>query len=197
MAIHTHAIGQSIVPYCRGCISVTVLLFSLCCSPIWADQTHTELEALFGQLQQARTDGEASQIEADIWQLWLEAPDDSAAALMSQVVVAMDQGRLALALEFANQLVDGAPEFAEAWNKRATIHYIMGNQDASVADIRETLALEPRHFGAISGLGLIFLRAGNLDAALEAFEQVLDISPASVNAQRSAERVRAELGSEI
>jgi len=66
-----------------------------------------------------------------------------------------------------------------------------------VADIRETLSLEPRHFGAISGLGLIFLRKGDLEAALGAFEQVLQISPASENAQRSAERVRNEIGREI
>ena len=101
------------------------------------------------------------------------------------------------ALETADALIARAPEFAEAWNRRATIHYLRGDDDESVADIRETLALEPRHFGAISGLGLIFLRRGDLEAALDAFEQVLEISPASANAKRSVERVRGELGREI
>ena len=72
------------------------------------------------------------------------------------------------ALSLADELIEAAPEFAEAWNKRATIHYLLGDDDASVLDIRETLAREPRHFGAISGLGLIFLRQGDEAAALEA-----------------------------
>jgi tetratricopeptide (TPR) repeat protein len=116
---------------------------------------------------------------------------------MSQVTQAMSAGELDIALKLCNQLVDGAPEYAEAWNKRATIHYLMGNNDASVADIRETLAREPRHFGAISGLGLIFLREKNMQAALDAFEQVLTISPGSPSAQGSVERVRREMGREI
>ena len=73
----------------------------------------------------------------------------------------------------------------------------MGNSDASVNDIRETLVLEPRHFGAISGLGLIFMRQGNFAAALQAFERVLAITPASSNAQRSAQRMRDEIGKKI
>jgi len=97
----------------------------------------------------------------------------------------------------SNQLIDSAPEFAEAWNKRATIHFLLGQDADSVADIRETVKLEPNHFGAISGLGLIFMRSQNFPAALEAFEKVLQISPASTSAKRSVERVRRELGREV
>ena len=73
----------------------------------------------------------------------------------------------------------------------------MGDNNSSVADIRETLVREPRHFGAISGLGLIFMRHNNLEAALDAFEQVLIISPGSASAKSNAERIRNELGTEI
>jgi len=74
---------------------------------------------------------------------------------------------------------------------------LLGQDANSVADIRETVKLEPNHFGAISGLGMIFMRSRNYPAALEAFEQVLEISPASVNARRSVERVRRRLGDEV
>ena len=73
----------------------------------------------------------------------------------------------------------------------------MGDLNSSVEDIHRTLQLEPKHFGAISGLGLIFLRKGNLSAALEAFEQVLRITPQSINARRSVEQVRSQIGEEI
>jgi len=162
-----------------------------------ADQTADELPALFDELRSAVDQQAATEIESRIWQHWLKAPDDGAKALMSQITLAMQEGQMDLAIVLSNQLIDSNPNFSEAWNKRATVHYLMGNNDASVADIRETLALEPRHFGAISGLGLIFMRQGNFEAALQAFEQVLTISPASTNAKRSAQRMRDELGREI
>lgn len=177
---------------------ISFALLLLCRAALtYADQTAEALPELFDRLAQASTSAESRQVEAQIWQLWLTAPDSNSDYLMSQISQALDGGELDLALHLSNQLVDSAPAYAEAWNKRATIHYLMGANSASVSDIRETLALEPRHFGAISGLGLIFLREQNLQAALEAFEQVLSISPASENALRSVERVRSELGREI
>lgn len=162
-----------------------------------ADQTAPQLPALFDELKAADSNDQASSIEASIWALWLKAPDDASAMAIRQIGEAMAGADLQIALQLSNQLVESHPEFAEAWNKRATLHYMLGNHTQSVLDIRQTLALEPRHFGAISGLGLIFLRERDLEAALSAFEQVLAISPASVSAQRSVERLRQELGREI
>jgi tetratricopeptide (TPR) repeat protein len=162
-----------------------------------ADQTEDQLPDLFDSLQNAADASQAREIENQIWQLWLKAPDEASYLLMSQITRAMSSGQLNIALGLCNQLVDASPEYSEAWNKRATIHYLMGDDDSSVADIRETLSLEPKHFGAISGLGLIFMRQGNHEAALDAFEQVLAISPASTSAKQSIERVRKELGHEI
>jgi len=166
-------------------------------SSLSADQTAPELPQLFDELQQATGDAEARRIEAEIWHLWLEPPDTDAEKLMAQITRAMSASDLAVALERCNALVESHPNYAEAWNKRATVNYMMGNNAASVADIRETVALEPRHFGAIAGLGLIFLRERNMQAALDAFEQVLEISPASGSATSSVERLRQELGREI
>lgn len=181
----------------RSLLLIVSPIVLMCSVQLGADQRAEELPALFEQLLVATSPSEASEIESQIWQLWLEAPDDSSEFLISQVSLAMEAGQMELALKLSTQLIDGTPDYAEAWNKRATIYYLMGNNELSVADIRETLALEPRHFGAISGLGLIFMREQNLEAALQAFEQVLAISPASANARNSAERVRSELGREI
>lgn len=177
--------------------NLQVLVLLLFCATAAADQTDERLPGLFEDLESAGDASTAQVVEDKIWQLWLDAPDENSHLLMSQLTRAMSSGQLNMALNLADQLIDSAPEFAEAWNKRATIHYLIGDDDESVADIRKTLSLEPRHFGAISGLGLIFMRQGNMEAALEAFEQVLLISPASSSAQRSVDRVRQELGREI
>lgn len=163
----------------------------------YADQTAPELPGLFDELLKATDSSEANRIEGLIWQHWLDGPDAESSKLMLQISQAMAGGDLAVAIRLSDELVESYPEYAEGWNKRATLNYGLGNYAESVADIRETIAREPRHFGAISGLGLIFLRTKDLPAALDAFEQVLAISPASMNAQRSAQRVRQELESEI
>ncbi len=179
-------------------VSLSLLFVSLLtASPAQADQTAADLPELFSALESADSATEANRIEELIWQHWLEAPDDEAANAMDEITSAMAGGDLQVALRLCNELVESHPDYAEAWNKRATLHYVMGDNERSVADIQATIALEPRHFGAISGLGLIFLRDNNLDAALEAFEKVLDISPASAGARRSADRLRQELGREI
>ena len=89
----------------------------------------------------------------------------------------INRGRYDRAVEIFTQAIERAPEFAEGWNKRATAHYLNQNYSASVLDIEKTLRLEPRHFGAISGMGLIFLKRKDWAGALSAFEQVLEINP--------------------
>lgn len=176
-----------------------ILLVMAGFAPVWAiaDQTNPRLESLFDSLQQTQSNTEAQRIESAIWQIWLDAPDQSSGYLLTQVAAAMSVGQNELALRLSNQLVDSAPDFAEAWNKRATIQYILGNHGLSVADIKETLRLEPRHFGALSGLGMIFLRSGNFEAALDAFGRVLQISPGSQNAKGSIARVQSLIGEDI
>ena len=156
-----------------------------------ADQDDPRLDGLFEALGEADDAAEAARLEGEIWRLWLEAPDEDASLLLDGVQRAMAQGDPARALELADRLVELAPDYAEGWNKRATILYVMGDDDASVADIRETLVREPRHFGAISGLGQIFLRRGEPGAALEAFEEVARLSPGSANARAAVTFARA------
>ena len=89
----------------------------------------------------------------------------------------MDAGQFEQAIGIFSSLIQKAPDFAEAGNKRATIYFMIGDYSLSIEDVDRTLALEPRHFGALSGLGQIELLRGNGDAALNAFERALEVHP--------------------
>jgi len=158
-----------------------------------ADQNAPSLDGLFERLTVAGSAEEASRIEAEIWQAWYEPPGEEAGRYVLQIESAMRLRQLDQALSASDTLVERFPSFAEGWNRRATVRYLLDDLDGSVADIERTLALEPRHFGAISGLGLIFLKQDDLSGALEAFEAVLELSPASRSAREGAERVRARM----
>lgn len=185
--------------YHRFCVYSVLFIGLLALIPAWAiaDQNNPELAPLFDTLQKTQSNSETKRIQSNIWRIWLDAPDESSDLLITQIAAAMSLGQNQLALQLSNQLVDSAPEFAEGWNKRATIQYLLGNHGLSVADIKETLLLEPRHFGALTGLGMIFLSSGNYEAALDAFGRVLQLSPGSKNAQGSVARVRSLIGEDI
>ncbi len=154
--------------------TAATLTFAL---PGAASQDDPRLDALFGKLKSTADVAEARAIEQTIWRVWLDSGDDKIDAIMAEGVRAMTFGDHAAALGAFDQMVRLAPGFAEGWNKRATVHYLLGDHDASAADIARTLALEPRHFGALSGLGLVRLAEGNEAAALEAFEAALEVHP--------------------
>ena len=143
-----------------------------------ADQNDPRLPKLFESLKNA-TDAKTAQVAAsDIWRIWSEKPDDKRLAeLLRQGVDQMNAGRLHEAEKLFTSLIAAAPEFAEAWNKRATVYFLMGAYDLSKKDIAQTIAREPQHFGAWSGLGLVETHIGNYDAALKAYEKAATIHP--------------------
>ena len=132
-------------------------------------------------------------MEAEIWSIWSETPDPQSAGLFSRATEAMGRRDQTAALEALNELVRREPAFAEAWNKRATLHYVIGDYRASVEDIQRTLALEPRHFGALSGLGLIYLAINEPSAAVRSFEAALAVHPNLEGARANVERLKDEL----
>ncbi|WP_246026304.1 tetratricopeptide repeat protein [Saccharospirillum alexandrii] len=158
-----------------------------------ADQNDERLDPLFDELQSSPGVNVSSVIEQQIWVLWSRGPTDEATRQLRRGVRAMQRGDLDAALGVFDQLIDEEPEFAEAWNKRATLHYLRGDISQSMADIEQTLTLEPRHFGALAGLGSIFARLQQPAAAIRAYEQVLDIYPQSTQSQRNLERLRQEI----
>lgn len=158
-----------------------------------ADQTDGRLDQLFDVLASSQNAQEVAQAEATIWSIWFESGDEEIDRLLGSGSAAMSAGRLDEAIGWFDRVVNLAPEFAEGFNRRATAYYLAGRDAESVVDIQRTLALEPRHFGAISGMGLIFLRRGDERGALSAYEAVLAIHPRSLSARVQVERLRRKL----
>ena len=152
-----------------------VLIFSI--SPTIAGQNDTRLNNLFERLRVTQDLAEARGIEGTIWEIWTESENANVNRAMLIGIASMHAGQLGTALNKFNEVIQLAPDFAEGWNKRATIFYLMKKFDRSVNDIAQTLKLEPRHFGALSGLGLINQAIGQNKAAIKAFEHALDLNP--------------------
>ena len=163
----------------------------------WANQNDTRLDSLFSQLQITGSGQKARTIEKFIWKIWRESGDESIDQLMVDGVKAMGGGNYEGALIAFNSIVKGAPNFAEGWNKRATLYWLMGDFENSVEDINRTLALEPRHFGALSGLAMIRESQERPLDALQAFERALEIYPAMPNAAERIRKLNRQLGESI
>ncbi len=175
-------------------IRVTFILMALLVSGnAPADQADQRLEPLFEELKAAGEVEQARFVEQLIWRIWLESGRPEVNALMAKGMAAMAVQKMEAARAVFDQVVVLAPEYAEGWNKRATVHYLADDLTASMRDIERTLALEPRHFGALSGMGLIFAEIEDVEGALRAFEAVLEIHPMSPTAQASAEELREKL----
>ena len=108
-------------------------------------------------------------------------------------VTRMNQSRYTDAMLIFSQLIENFPGYAEGWNRRATLHYVLGNYEESIADIERVLDLEPRHFGALSGLGLVYLQQEQLSEAKQAFENLIDVHPNSPNARENLRRVNEDI----
>ncbi len=135
------------------------------------------LDFLFEALKVAPDEASAKSVEERIWALWLITPSDTANLLMTRVKQAMDAEDLDLAIRLLDSIVEIRPDYAEAWNRRATAHYLKKDYGRSLADIRQALAREPRHFGAIAGLGMIMRDLGEDKRALDMFRRALEIHP--------------------
>jgi tetratricopeptide (TPR) repeat protein len=135
------------------------------------------LDFLFEALKVAPDPASAKHIEDRIWALWLASGSDTATLLMSRAKTAIDAKDLDLAIKLLDAVVEIRPDYVEAWNRRATIHYMRKEYTASMADIREVLAREPRHFGAMSGLGMILQEFGDERRALDIFRRALAVHP--------------------
>ena len=173
--------------------ALALLLLAVAPQAAKADQTDPQLPSLFAKLKMARSGGEALPLEQAIWKRWGETPDDDARFPYSRGLQSMEEQDFKEALRHFDEAVKRAPKFAEAWNKKATVEYLLGDFSASVASIERTLALEPRHFGALSGLGLINLALDRSDAALKAFEAALEVHPFMPGARARVKELKEKL----
>ncbi len=140
------------------------------------DRTNN-LDFLFGALKVAPDEASAKSIEERIWALWLVSKSDTTNLLMTRVKTAMDGEDLDLAIKLLDAIIKVKPDYTEAFNRRATVYYMKKDFGRSLDDIRLVLAREPRHFGALAGLGLIMQDLGDDKRALEIYRKAIAIHP--------------------
>jgi len=140
-------------------------------------ERNRNIDFLFGALKAAPDDTSAKEIENRIWAVWTEAHSETANLLMSRAKKAADDKDYDLALRMLSAVIELKPDFTEAWNRRATIYFLKKDYTNSLADISKVLSREPRHFGALSGLGLIMQEIGDDKHALDAYRKALEVYP--------------------
>mgnify|MGYP005700735037 FL=1 len=158
-----------------------------------ADQNDPRLNNLFKKLNETENQDEIRDLISDIWNIWYEVDDPKVIEYFEKGIQAMNLRNYPLAIRFFNNLIEEDPNFAEGWNKRATVHFMMGNFDQSMQDIIKTLELEPRHFGALDGMGLIFIHQGQFQQAIDVYDKMLEIFPFSVKTMDKKERIQSFL----
>ncbi|QOZ74920.1 hypothetical protein XH83_05385 [Bradyrhizobium sp. CCBAU 53351] len=135
------------------------------------------LDFLFGALKAAPDEASAKHVEARIWAIWLQTPSDTASLLMARAKTAVDAKKIEVAIKLLDSVIKLRPDYIEAWNRRATLYYMQNDYGRSLADIQQVLVREPRHFGALAGLGMIMQEVGDEKRALDAYRKALAVNP--------------------
>ena len=159
----------------RRALSLTLCLHVFA-APLAAGPQEDRLEQLFSALKVAKAD-EYPVIEEEIRSLWAESGSPMLDLLLERGSKALEDGDAEAAIEHFTALIDHAPDFAEGWNGRATAYFSQGLYGPALGDIAHVLSLEPRHFGALTGLAVILEEAGKNDLALQAYQKILQLNP--------------------
>ena len=159
---------------------ILIILFS---NFAQADQKDERLIELFDKLFLSTNNMEASKLLFNIWNIWSIADNQETQIMFDEANQFMDVGELDNAIELFTKVVKQSPEFAEGWNKRATVYFLKGELNKSISDIEKTLNLEPRHFGALDGLAEIYLMQDDLVGAAVIYRRILEIIPSSKKSQ--------------
>ena len=160
---------------------VLLSLILICLSSISNanDKYDTKLNNLFNKLKSTSSSIAAKEIETEIWEMWTTHPDEeSLTNLLAKGSYYMSQNKLTSAHNVFSKAIELDPKWAEAWNKRATVLYLMGNYELSQNDIDEVLKLEKRHFGALSGQGMVQTALKNYQKAIDSYIEAHKVYPA-------------------
>lgn len=157
------------------------------------DPRSERIDKLFSELKRERNERAAGRIAARISEEWARSGSASVDLMMKWSDDAIKSRKFPIALDFLDQVLTLQPRFAEAWNRRATVHFMMENHAKSMADIERALRLEPRHFGALAGMAGILKARGHKERALEAYSRVLEVYPMMRSAQREVGVLADEL----
>ena len=163
---------------------------------VGADQSDQRLDDLFQTLQTSSDVGKLLEAESDIWEIWYDSGETEIDSLMLEAGALVDSGDLTAAELIYADIIKQVPAFSEGWNRRATVRFYQRDYDGSLADIEQTLKLEPRHFGAIWGLGMILGLQQDYQRAISAFEKLLEIKPNSQDAGPRIEMLKQAMAKE-
>lgn len=152
-----------------------------------------KLDVLFARLREARKTEEAEAAALSIERIWLQSASDTANLLMQRAITSIGTQQLPLALALLGKLVELEPDWAEAWNQRAAVRSMTGDLDGAMADLSHALSLEPRHFGALTSMGMILQREGFDREALKVFDKALSIYPLAPGLRKLTEKLRIEV----
>ena len=157
-----------------------------------------KLDELFATLKRSKSEAIASDIANTIREEWTSSGSATVDLLMQWALLAMNRGDNSAAMDFLDQVVVLKPDFAEGWNRRATLHFTMNNYSKSMLDIEKTLEIEPRHFGALAGMGMIFLTLDKKEQALSAYQKALEVYPLMREVQKTVGELEDQMaGSRI
>jgi tetratricopeptide (TPR) repeat protein len=151
------------------------------------------LANLYAYLATAESEQQSRSIAAAIEKLWLFADSDTIGVLMDRSARAVVEKKLDLATRLLDAVVDLAPDYAEGWNRRAYVHYLNGDIERMVGDLRRCLALEPNHYRALDGLAQVLRETGQKKAALKAYERLIEIHPTAAGAQEAVKDLTREV----
>ena len=170
-------------------LSRTLTVFLFFSFSLKADQNDSRLDNLFNLLLEADSEIAINRITSNIWDIWYETNDPKIKVDFYRGMESMHTGDLLISVAFFTRVIEKNPTFAEGWNKRATVYFMMGKFDKSMIDIIETLELEPRHFGAMDGMVLIFIQTQQFSKAIDIYDQILKIFPKSISIIEKKERL--------
>ncbi len=159
--------------------ALTILVFCLFLpfGQATADQNDPRLNDLFNKLQRLEAGADVHRVVSAIWSVWLLGEDDTASRKLAVGNALFQQRKFDQALEVFDKVIADYPNFSEAWNKRATLYFVVGRLDESLRDVEKTISLEPRHFGALSGAAQIYMEQERWEDALQAYRQATRVNP--------------------
>ncbi len=158
-----------------------------------ADKRRQALNGLYLQLSHAEDEQSAALVVAAIESLWLKSGSHTIDVLMSRAIVLVQDKEYDIALRILDTVVEIEPSFSEGWNQRATVHFLQRNMQDSFNDLRRVLVLEPKHFKAVNGLGLVLEELGDKKAALKAYRQALQLNPFLGGTKRSIKELERDV----
>ena len=153
-----------------------------------------KLDSLFAALAAAGTESSARAIERDIFEVWLQSGSDTVDLLMDWTLDAIDAEEYPRALDFLDRIITLEPSYVEGWNKRATVHFLNDDLSKSIADLEMALSIEPRHFGALAGLGTIFAELDEHELAVAAYRKALELDPFMDEVPEAIDRLEKKHG---